>query len=48
MPKSAKNKHRAKQYKKWKRYLSDSRLTDDQVIKRAKEFTRKGMKAPND
>lgn len=28
----------------WKQYLSNSRLTPEQQIKRAKEFTRKGMK----
>ena len=28
----------------WKRYLADSRLTPEQQNKRAKEFTRKGMK----
>lgn len=46
MPKSPKDKRQAKLYKKWKRYLSDSRLSIDQQIKRAKEFTRKGMKVP--
>lgn len=32
----------------WKRYLVNSRLTPEQQNKRAKEFTRKGMKVPND
>lgn len=31
----------------WKLHLAESRLTPDQQIRRAKEFTRKGMKAPN-
>jgi hypothetical protein len=32
----------------WKRHLADSRLTPEQQNKRAKEFTRKGMKVPYD
>ena len=32
--------------KEWKEYLSQSRLSDKDVVKRAKEFTRKGMR-PN-
>jgi len=32
----------------WKRYLANSRLTPEEQNKRAREFTRKGMKAPND
>ena len=31
----------------WRRHLADSRLTPEQQVKRAKEFTRKGMKAPS-
>lgn len=33
--------------KQWKAYLADSRLSPEEQSKRAKEFTRKGMK-PND
>ena len=44
---SKKNKKQAKLYIKWKRYLSDSRLSEDEIVRRAKEFTRKGMK-PNE
>jgi len=33
--------------KAWKRYLADSRLTPDEQNRRAREFTRKGMKVPN-
>jgi len=45
--KTAKDKRKAKLYKTWKRYLSNSRLSDDEVIRRAKSFTKKGMK-PNE
>ena len=44
---SKKNKKQAKLYKQWKRYLSDSRLDENTIAKRAKTFTRKGMK-PNE
>ena len=36
-----------KLFKIWKTYLSNSRLTEKEQIKRAKEFTRKGME-PNE
>jgi len=40
-----KNKKKTKKlYKQWKRYLSDSRLDENTITKRAKTFTRKGMK----
>jgi len=44
---SKKNKGKAKLYKQWKRYLSDSRLSEDEIIRRAKSFTKKGMR-PNE
>ena len=46
--KSSKDKRKAKLYKKWKRYLSDSRLNEDEIVRRAKSFTKKGMKAPEE
>lgn len=39
-------KDNKKLVKEWKEYLSQSRLSNKDVIKRAKEFTRKGMR-PN-
>jgi hypothetical protein len=45
--KSGKDKTKAKLYKQWKQYLSDSRLTPEEVVRRAKSFTKKGMK-PNE
>jgi|TARA_R110000772_G_scaffold28808_3_gene72401 hypothetical protein len=30
--------------REWKQHLQNSRLTEQQQIKRAKEFSRKGMK----
>lgn len=33
--------------REWRRYLADSRLSEREQLKRAREFTRKGMKAPN-
>jgi hypothetical protein len=33
--------------KKWKTYLSDSRLSPEEQKRRAKVFTRRGMKVPN-
>jgi|MDSX01.1.fsa_nt_gb hypothetical protein len=44
--KSMKTKNKkSKLYALWKQHLSlSSRLTEQQQIKRAKEFTRKGMK----
>lgn len=47
MPKSPKDKRKAKLYKQWKRYLSNSRLNEDEIVRRAKSFTKKGMK-PNE
>ena len=47
MMKSSKDKSKAKLYKQWKQYLSDSRLTEEDIVRRAKSFTKKGMK-PND
>ena len=44
---SKKNKGKAKLYKQWKRYLSDSRLSEEDIVRRAKNFTKKGMK-PNE
>ncbi len=32
--------------KEWKQYLATSQLSDKDLNKRAKEFTRKGMKVP--
>jgi len=37
-----------KLFKLWKVHLSNSRLTPEQQIKRAKEFARKGMKPHNE
>lgn len=31
-------------YRRWVKYLSDSRLTKDEIYRRAAEFTEKGMK----
>lgn len=47
MPKSSKDKYKSKLYKKWKLYLSNSRLSEDEIVRRAKSFTKKGMK-PNE
>jgi hypothetical protein len=44
MAKAAKDKTKAKLYKQWKQYLSNSRLSDEEVIRRAKSFTKKGMR----
>ena len=45
--KTKKNKTKAKLYKQWKRYLSDSRLSEEEIVRRAKSFTKKGMR-PNE
>jgi len=42
-----KDKTKKKLLKRWKQYLSDSRLSPQEQSKRAREFTRKGMK-PNE
>jgi hypothetical protein len=47
MAKTPKDKTKAKLYKQWRRYLSDSRLSEDEIVRRAKSFTKKGMR-PND
>jgi hypothetical protein len=44
MTKSLNDKSKAKLYKQWKRYLSDSRLSEEEIVRRAKSFTKKGMK----
>jgi hypothetical protein len=44
LAKAAKDKTKAKLYKQWKRYLSDSRLTEEEIVRRAKSFTKKGMR----
>jgi len=36
-----------KLYKQWKQHLSNSRLSEEEIVRRAKTFTRKGMK-PNE
>jgi hypothetical protein len=41
--KNKRDKQKAKLYKKWKRYLSDSRLSPEEIVRRAKSFTKKGM-----
>lgn len=42
------NKEQSKKlYKQWKQYLSNSRLKEDEIIRRAKTFARKGM-IPNE
>ena len=45
--KSSKDKTKAKLYKQWRQYLSNSRLSEEEIVRRAKTFTRKGMK-PNE
>jgi hypothetical protein len=47
MAKTPKDKTKAKLYKQWRRYLSDSRLSEDEIVRRAKSFTKKGMR-PNE
>lgn len=47
MAKPSKDKDKAKLYKQWKQYLSNSRLTEEEVVRRAKSFTKKGMR-PNE
>jgi len=42
-----KKSKKAKLYKQWKRYLSNSRLSEEDLVRRAKSFTKKGMK-PNE
>jgi hypothetical protein len=42
--KSSKDKTKAKLYKQWKQYLSNSRLSEEEIVRRAKSFTKKGMK----
>jgi hypothetical protein len=45
---SKKKSPQKKLLSQWKSYLANSRLTPQEQSKRAKEFTRKGMKVPND
>jgi hypothetical protein len=45
---SKKKSPEKKRLLEWKRYLENSRLSPAEQNKRAKEFTRKGMNAPND
>ena len=48
MTKTPKDKAKAKLYKTWIRHLSNnSRLSDEEVVRRAKSFTKKGMQ-PNE
>jgi len=43
-----KNKNDSKKlFKEWKHYLRDSKLNETEIVRRAKSFTKKGMK-PND
>jgi len=42
-----KDKTKSKLYKQWKQYLSNSRLSEEEIVRRAKSFTKKGMK-PNE
>lgn len=37
-----------KLHKKWRKYLSDSRLSREEIQKRAKTFTNQRKKVPND
>lgn len=37
-----------KLHKKWKKYLADSRLTPEEQNRRAKVYTRRGERVPND
>jgi hypothetical protein len=43
MMKRTKDKTKAKLFKQWVIYLRDGRLTEAEIIKRAKSFTKKGM-----
>jgi len=45
--KISKDKTKSKLYKQWKQYLSNSRLSEEEIVRRAKSFTKKGMK-PNE
>jgi|TARA_B110000503_G_scaffold31607_1_gene51107 23S rRNA maturation mini-RNase III len=47
MARNVPKKSQAKLFKQWKRYLNDSRLSEDEIVRRAKSLTKKGMK-PND
>ena len=47
MARNAPKKSQAKLFKQWKRYLYDSKLSEDEIVRRAKSFTKKGMK-PNE
>jgi hypothetical protein len=40
----AKKNPKATLFKQWKQYLSNSRLSPEEQIRRAKSFTKKGMK----
>lgn len=42
-----KDKSKAKLFRQWKDFLSNSRLSESEIVRRAKSFTKKGMK-PND
>lgn len=44
MKKISKDKSKAKLYKQWRQYLSNSRLSEEEIVRRAKSFTKKGMK----
>ena len=47
MKSSSTKEEQKKLFREWKQHLSNSRLSEQQQTKRAKEFSRKGMK-PND
>jgi len=44
---SKRDKSKAKLFRAWKQHLSTSRLSQTAQVKRAKEFTRKGMEVPS-
>jgi hypothetical protein len=41
------DRKKKKLHKKWKKYLSDSKLPSEEQKRRAKDFTRHRMKVPN-
>jgi hypothetical protein len=44
----AKKSKQAKLFKEWKNHLSNSKLTTEEIIRRAKSLTKKGMQVKND
>lgn len=42
------DRKKKKLHKEWKKYLDDSRLSSEEQKRRAKDFTRRGMKVPKE